>query len=1093
MTDPQQQRYTLQKELGAGTMGTVWLATDTLLNRLVAIKYLRAVQNTEHKDFFLSEARTLASLNHPNITLLYDAVFDEQQQQFYLVMEYIEGQPLSHMIKGWSGSLPLNVIIEVAIGVLQALQYAHSKGIVHRDIKPENVIFQKEGVKLTDFGLANLVPLLEKQKGSFMVGTPAYMSPEQIEGMPINGRSDLYSLGVMLFEMLSGGHKPFEQFTRISELFNAHLKKAPPPLRVISPEVPLALERTVMRLMAKEPADRYPSAHVVIDILHSIQARQRFSQLHLNLLDLEIKPLVGRDKELEQLAQIWEQSQKFAKPHLVVVQGEMGLGKTCLVAEFLGHSVINKGFVALMGRCDRSGTPYTPFAEILGAILNKELSATVLSSEQIDYFLKYIPDLARLFDIPHKAATLEILTEETGSIILPTDTQRWRFFAAVLDTLTELGPTVLFLEDADFLDEASAVLSQYLLRRGQFPLLLIATSQQNKPTWLSNFSSDERTFISLAPLSKKAIEEKLIDLIGGTLPEMVLDLVEQRSQGNPLQIEEIVRQLLDAKTLRRDEAGQWRYIPPQKKSSALETSQFETISRSSARQIEDLSEMSRDALTVAALIEPNAEFDFDLWLELLGGKSQLELAQRAVDEGLYKRFLRQLSEGRYTLRPPEIVRRLVMSLPEIAQRDLHEQIAAVLHKHQRDPLLIAYHYEQAGLLTKAADYLEKAGAEAAKKGTVKLALIYFKRAVTFVESYTAYKTLGRLYRQEKEWSDSLQALQYALELAEEAENVVDQAETLNELSQTLWLYDDYEEAYEPAAAVLEMEGVLTSQQAVAHSNLSMITWLMGRLSEAEQHGQQAVAALNATEMPAAVADVMYRLGLIHLSQGRLALARTDFHQAAMLYQKLHRRLDRGYALIGLGRTTIEQGEFGHALSFLEVAKQQFEAVDNQMGRVTVYTNRGRLLLHRGQPNEALPWLTKASHLALKTNLHHPYEVSDIYRLIAQTTLKQGEIQLAHSAALDALKLVQAVGNREYVILTQATLAQVYAAQGDKGKAETLYLQALQDLKESGSHLALIRTQHQYGQFLKQKGQTDEAKTIEKEIFDQARTLGLHLV
>jgi serine/threonine-protein kinase len=241
MANPNQERYVPQRKLGGGGMGEVWLATDTLLNRPVALKYLIA-NDKIHKDFFLSEARTLASLNHPNITFIYDAKFDPKQDAFYLVMEYVEGQSLANLLERWSGPLPAEIVLDVMNGVLQALQYAHEKGIVHRDIKPANVMLQKEGVKLTDFGIAGLISLLS-EGADYLVGTPAYMSPEQIDGHGLDGRADLYSLGVMLFEMLSGGQLPFS-YDRESEIFEAHLSEPPPPLRQLSPEVHPALEHT---------------------------------------------------------------------------------------------------------------------------------------------------------------------------------------------------------------------------------------------------------------------------------------------------------------------------------------------------------------------------------------------------------------------------------------------------------------------------------------------------------------------------------------------------------------------------------------------------------------------------------------------------------------------------------------------------------------------------------------------------------------------------------------------------------------------------------------------------------------------------------
>jgi DNA-binding SARP family transcriptional activator len=171
-------RFRFERKLGEGGMGEVWLATDTLLGRSVAIKY-PLVTSPLSVDQLLQEARLLAPLNHPNITTLHDFLVDRDHNRFYLVMEYVDGKSLSAIIED-GHRLPLEISLEIAQGVLRALSYAHKQRVVHRDVKPANVMIGDE-VKLTDFGLAKLAALL--QRGTdLMAGTPAYMAPEQIEG-----------------------------------------------------------------------------------------------------------------------------------------------------------------------------------------------------------------------------------------------------------------------------------------------------------------------------------------------------------------------------------------------------------------------------------------------------------------------------------------------------------------------------------------------------------------------------------------------------------------------------------------------------------------------------------------------------------------------------------------------------------------------------------------------------------------------------------------------------------------------------------------------------------------------------------------------
>ena len=188
-------------------------------------------------------------------------------------MEYLDGRNLGQALKS-EDSLSLHQILDVSTSVLRALSYAHEQGVVHRDIKPSNVMLigAEPGVKLLDFGLADLKSIL--QSGTeVLAGTPIYMAPEQIQGQPVDGRADLYALGVMLYEMITGGHRPFECVNEI-EMLAAHLHAAPiPPSRYIQAIAP-DLERCILQLLAKDPSDRYPSADAALEVLGSAASHQ---------------------------------------------------------------------------------------------------------------------------------------------------------------------------------------------------------------------------------------------------------------------------------------------------------------------------------------------------------------------------------------------------------------------------------------------------------------------------------------------------------------------------------------------------------------------------------------------------------------------------------------------------------------------------------------------------------------------------------------------------------------------------------------------------------------------------------------------------
>jgi serine/threonine-protein kinase len=251
-------RYELEELVGSGGMSSVFRARDTQLDRRVAIKILheRFADDPEYLERFRREARAVAQLSHPNIVTVIDRGDDAGRQ--YIVFEHVDGENLKELVQR-TGRLPVRAAIELALAVADGLAFAHEQGLVHRDVKPQNVLLSREGeVKVTDFGIARSLNVEHgvTQTGT-VLGTGEYLAPEQASGQPVSPATDVYSLGVVLWEMLAGD-VPFlgENFVAVAL---RHINEPLPNLRELRPDVSPRLTAAVERALAKDPADRFPS------------------------------------------------------------------------------------------------------------------------------------------------------------------------------------------------------------------------------------------------------------------------------------------------------------------------------------------------------------------------------------------------------------------------------------------------------------------------------------------------------------------------------------------------------------------------------------------------------------------------------------------------------------------------------------------------------------------------------------------------------------------------------------------------------------------------------------------------------------------
>ncbi len=354
-------RYRIEAKIGDGRMGTVFKAVDMRDESPVAIKILSPSFSEGAIEQFLKQARQIINLIHPNIVDVYDC--DEDRGISFMVEEYFEGSTLQDLVDQYKGSpLPFDTALSIAQAVTHALEYSHTRGVVHGDLKPENVLLADHTVKISDFGLGRL----DGGKALINIDMPVslasarYLAPEQMLGHPIDARTDLYTLGVILYEIFTG-NAIFEDAE--SEGTDYHRSQSPTPPRQLNSRLSRSLEHLILKLLDKDPTKRYATARQVRNILNSMAFTGSCNAQPHSFTIEHWPPLVGRKNKLEQLTKLWAET-KEGRGKLVLINGESGIGKTRLTQE-LAYTV-NEGAI-LIGDCSKieGSPPYLPFTNAI--------------------------------------------------------------------------------------------------------------------------------------------------------------------------------------------------------------------------------------------------------------------------------------------------------------------------------------------------------------------------------------------------------------------------------------------------------------------------------------------------------------------------------------------------------------------------------------------------------------------------------------------------------------------------------------------------------------------------------------------------------
>lgn len=1095
-------KYRILKFLGSGGMADVYQVLDLDDERVKALKVLKqSAAEGNLITHFQREFTTLHKLKHPQIVPVFD-YGSTTNGDIHFTMEYVEGNHLGLIseLRDPENYLP------ILLKILSTLQFIHAKGFVHGDIKPQNIILKPDGESLilTDFGMVEEINLYREGP---VLGTLQYMSPEMIRGSGVDQRSDLYSLGIMSYEILSG-IQPFQAAEPLT-ILRQHLEKTPQKLLSISPDCPEYLSIVIMKCLEKKPLDRYQSADEIIkEIGRNRPDLVEEESLALRECYILTSEFVGRKKELEYLVHNLELS-LGGSGQTVVIGGETGIGKKRLINEFKIHCQLEK-LAILHAHCvEKEARPHQTMVTLCHQLI---LS---IDRKHHKLFRKYASELLKLS--PEYKKVLHI-TDSLDDLRIDPSIERTRFFDALTQLFIEVSritPLVIIIENLHWVDQVTLGILQYLIRNLGKSYIMICGTYQSEIIYSTTLMgkkdqlellleeySDNQNFhdIHLEALRPGDVASMIGSMLGMAFkPEEFGKGIYEETGGNPFIITEVMKQLVKDNIIYR-EKGEWIIDVDDMSALRIPTGVRDIFQR----RLERLSPGALKLLDF--LVIPQKGMDYHL-LAVLSDEEE-----RVLFEKIYELLNLELiiSNGTIYEFSNPIVREIIYeALTPLQKIELHATYGALLEKSTTNVENIvnelAYHFVKGNKLSKALHYSVIAAEISERVYAHEQAAEHYERAYILanrenIQQISEFlRKLVELYMMIGNYSLAQDKLKELFSLAKE--NSLFSREQICELNRKMASIHQKMGQYHKALKFLYDGLALLSLKdsplvrAQLNTNLGDVYMLLGDSEKALSHCRTSLEIVEPLGNLKELSEIYNTYGKIYFTQRQLDEAMHFFKKSLLLREKIGDSLGIGRTYSNLGVISEQFGNTKESEDYYLSGLKIFEKIGFMYGSATIYSNLG-LLYHQQRTDweKGINYLVKALELHERTG-------NEFGQALTMTNLgfiykDLGEYEKAESEFDRALELHKKLNIRDMTVSLNVDQASLYLDMGRNEEAIELLIQCREYIESNPVNQQvqtdlwneISRYYFNIGDYEKAKRRCQKAMLLAKK-FNQSEAIG----